>query len=67
MDEWLEGMSATEFMLRSPSPTRLHPPSSGRSTAHLQANIAAVLKGPLPNAMHQRRTPPRRGPRGIAV
>ena len=50
MDELLEGMSATEFMLRftitSPD---IHTTIVGTlNPAHLQENVAAVLKGPLP-------------------
>jgi aryl-alcohol dehydrogenase-like predicted oxidoreductase len=54
MDEWLEGMSATEFMLRftitSPD---VHTTIVGTlNPAHLQENVAAVLKGPLPPSMY---------------
>jgi aryl-alcohol dehydrogenase-like predicted oxidoreductase len=50
LDELLEGMSATEFMLRftitSPD---IHTTIVGTlNPAHLQENVAAVLKGPLP-------------------
>jgi aryl-alcohol dehydrogenase-like predicted oxidoreductase len=54
MGELLEGMSATEFMLRftitSPD---MHTTIVGTlNPAHLRANVAAVLKGPLPAAMY---------------
>jgi len=50
MDEWLEGMSATEFMLRFTitSPDRHTTIVGTLNPTHLQENIAAVLKGPLP-------------------
>jgi aryl-alcohol dehydrogenase-like predicted oxidoreductase len=50
MEEWLQGMSATEFMLRF-TITRpdMHTTIVGTlNPAHLQENVAAVLKGPLP-------------------
>jgi aryl-alcohol dehydrogenase-like predicted oxidoreductase len=54
MDEMLQGMSATEFMLRftiaSPD---VHTTIVGTlNPAHLQQNVAAVLKGPLPASVH---------------
>ena len=54
LDELLEGMSATEFMLRftitSPD---VHTTIVGTlNPAHLQENVAAVLQGPLPAAMY---------------
>lgn len=54
MDDWLEDMSATEFMLRftitSPD---VHTAIVGTlNPAHLQENVAAVLKGPLPAPMY---------------
>jgi len=54
MDAWLEGMSATEFMLRFTltSPDRHTTIVGTLNPAHLQANVAAVLKGPLPAAMY---------------
>ena len=50
MDELLQGMPATEFMLRFTITSRdVHTAIVGTlDTAHLQKNIAAVLKGPLP-------------------
>jgi len=54
MDEWLEGMSATEFMLRFTitSPVRHTTIVGTLNPVHLQENIAAVLKGPLPAYMY---------------
>jgi aryl-alcohol dehydrogenase-like predicted oxidoreductase len=54
MDELLEGMSATEFMLRftitSPD---IHTTIVGTlHPAHLHENVAAVLAGPLPTAIY---------------
>lgn len=54
LDELLEGMSATEFMLRftitSPD---VHTTIVGTlNPTHLQENVAAVLQGPLPAAMY---------------
>jgi aryl-alcohol dehydrogenase-like predicted oxidoreductase len=54
MDELLEGMSATEFMLRftitSPD---MHTTIVGTlNPAHLQENIVAVMKGPLPGLIY---------------
>jgi aryl-alcohol dehydrogenase-like predicted oxidoreductase len=54
LDELLEGMSATEFMLRftitSPD---VHTTIVGTlNPAHLHANVAAVLQGPLPAAVY---------------
>jgi aryl-alcohol dehydrogenase-like predicted oxidoreductase len=54
MDELLEGMSATEFMLRftitSPD---VHTTIVGTlNPAHLQENVAAALKGPLPASLY---------------
>jgi aryl-alcohol dehydrogenase-like predicted oxidoreductase len=54
MDNWLEGMSATEFMLRFTitSPDRHTTIVGTLNPAHLHENIAAVLKGPLPASMY---------------
>jgi len=54
MDDWLEGMSATEFMLRFTltSPDRHTTIVGTLNPAHLQENIAAVLKGPLPAPLY---------------
>ena len=54
MDEWLEGMTATEFMLRYTiaSPDRHTTVVGTLNPAHLQENISAVLKGPLPASMY---------------
>jgi aryl-alcohol dehydrogenase-like predicted oxidoreductase len=54
MDEWLEGMTATEFMLRFTitSPERHTTIIGTLNPAHLQENLAAVLKGPLPASMY---------------
>jgi aryl-alcohol dehydrogenase-like predicted oxidoreductase len=54
LDALLEGMSATEFMLRftitSPD---VHTTIVGTlNPAHLQENVSAVLKGPLPTPMY---------------
>jgi aryl-alcohol dehydrogenase-like predicted oxidoreductase len=54
IDELLEGMSATEFMLRftitSPD---MHTTIVGTlNPEHLQENVAAVLKGPLPDSIY---------------
>jgi aryl-alcohol dehydrogenase-like predicted oxidoreductase len=54
LDDLLEGMSATEFMLRftitSPD---VHTTIVGTlNPVHLQENVAAVLKGPLPTAIY---------------
>jgi aryl-alcohol dehydrogenase-like predicted oxidoreductase len=54
LDELLEGMSATEFMLRytitSPD---MHTTIVGTlNPAHLQENVTAVLQGSLPTAMY---------------
>ena len=54
MNELLQGMSATEFMLRftitSPD---IHTTIVGTlSPAHLQENVSAVLKGPLPSSVY---------------
>jgi aryl-alcohol dehydrogenase-like predicted oxidoreductase len=54
LDDLLEGMSATEFMLRftitSPD---MHTTIVGTlNPAHLQDNVAAVFKGPLPAAIY---------------
>jgi aryl-alcohol dehydrogenase-like predicted oxidoreductase len=53
MDDWLEGMSATEFMLRFTitNPDRHTTIVGTLNPAHLQENVAAVGKGPLPAAM----------------
>jgi aryl-alcohol dehydrogenase-like predicted oxidoreductase len=54
MDDWLEGMSATEFMLRFTlsTPDRHTTIVGTLNPAHLQENIAAVLKGPLPSPLY---------------
>ena len=54
LDELLEGMSATEFMLRfTITSPNIHTTIVGTlNPAHLQENVAAVLKGPLPAAMY---------------
>jgi aryl-alcohol dehydrogenase-like predicted oxidoreductase len=54
LDEWLEGMSATEFMLRfTITNPDIHTTIVGTlNPAHLQENLAAVLKGPLPASMY---------------
>jgi len=54
MDEWLEGMPATEFMLRFTisSPDRHTTIVGTLNPAHLRENIAAVLQGPLPASMY---------------
>lgn len=56
MEDLLEGMSATEFMLRftitSPD---MHTTIVGTlNPAHLQDNVASALKGPLPASLYQR-------------
>ena len=50
MDELLQGMSATEFMLRSTiTNPDIHTTIVGTlNPEHLHKNVAAVLKGPLP-------------------
>jgi aryl-alcohol dehydrogenase-like predicted oxidoreductase len=54
LDELLEGMSATEFMLRFTitSPDRHTTIVGTLNPAHLQENVAAVLKGPLPTSLY---------------
>jgi aryl-alcohol dehydrogenase-like predicted oxidoreductase len=54
MDEGLEGMSATEFMLRfTITNPDMHTTIVGTlDPQHLQENITAVLKGPLPTALY---------------
>jgi aryl-alcohol dehydrogenase-like predicted oxidoreductase len=54
MDKWLEGMSATEFMLRFTisSPDRHTTIVGTLNPEHLRENIAAVLQGPLPASMY---------------
>jgi aryl-alcohol dehydrogenase-like predicted oxidoreductase len=54
MDEWLQGMSATEFMLRfTITNPDMHTTIVGTlNPAHLQANVAAVLQGPLPASLY---------------
>jgi aryl-alcohol dehydrogenase-like predicted oxidoreductase len=54
MDELLEGMSATEFMLRFTITSPItHTTIVGTlSPAHLQENVAAVLRGPLPEPLY---------------
>ncbi|HSF32165.1 MAG TPA: aldo/keto reductase [Candidatus Tectomicrobia bacterium] len=55
MVEVSEGISATEFMLRfTITNPDMHTTIVGTlNPAHLQENVAAVLKGPLPDAMYQ--------------
>ena len=55
MDDLLEGMSATEFMLRfTVTNPDVHTTIVGTlNPAHLQENIAAVLRGPLPASVYQ--------------
>jgi aryl-alcohol dehydrogenase-like predicted oxidoreductase len=54
MDEWLEGMSATELMLRfAISSTDRHTTIVGTlNPEHLRENIVAVLRGSLPASMY---------------
>src|SRR5262249_5961866 len=54
MDELLEGMSATEFLLRfTISNPDMHTTIVGTlNPSHLHENIAAVLQGPLPAAVY---------------
>ena len=54
MDELLEGMSATEFLLRfTMTNPDMHTTIVGTlNPAHLHANVAAVLQGPLPAAVY---------------
>jgi aryl-alcohol dehydrogenase-like predicted oxidoreductase len=54
MDELLEGMSATEFMLRfTITNPDMHTTIVGTlNPAHLHENIAAVLQGPLPASVY---------------
>jgi len=54
MDELLEGMSATEFLLRfTITNPDMHTTIVGTlNPAHLHENIAAVLQGPLPAAVY---------------
>ena len=54
MDELLEGMSATEFLLRcTMTNPDMHTTIVGTlNPAHLHENIAAVLQGPLPAAVY---------------
>jgi aryl-alcohol dehydrogenase-like predicted oxidoreductase len=54
MDEMLEGMSATTFMLRfTITSPNTHTTIIGTlSPDHLQENVAAVLQGPLPDDVH---------------
>jgi aryl-alcohol dehydrogenase-like predicted oxidoreductase len=54
LGELLEGMSATEFMLRfTITSPYMHTMIVGTlNPAHLQENLAAVLKGPLPAAVY---------------
>jgi aryl-alcohol dehydrogenase-like predicted oxidoreductase len=54
MDDWLEGMSATEFMLRfTVTSPHVHTTIVGTlNPAHLRENVAAVLKGPLPAPLY---------------
>src|SRR5712691_5708232 len=54
MDEVLEGMSATEFLLRcTMTNPDMHTTIVGTlNPAHLHANVTAVLQGPLPAAVY---------------
>lgn len=54
MDELLEGMSATAFLLRfTITNPDMHTTIVGTlNPAHLQANVAAVVQGPLPAAVY---------------
>jgi aryl-alcohol dehydrogenase-like predicted oxidoreductase len=54
MDELLEGMSATEFMLRfTITSPNMHTTIVGTlNPEHLQENVAAVLQGPLPASVY---------------
>ncbi len=54
MDELLEGMSATEFLLRfTITNPNVHTTVVGTlNPAHLQENLPAVLKGPLPPSLY---------------
>ncbi len=54
MDELLQGMSATEFMLRfTITNPDVHTTVIGTlNPAHLQENVPAVLKGPLPTSLY---------------
>jgi aryl-alcohol dehydrogenase-like predicted oxidoreductase len=54
MDELLEGMSATEFLLRfTITNPDMHTTIVGTlNPAHLHTNMAAVLQGPLPAAVY---------------
>ena len=54
MDELLQGMSATEFMLRfTITNPDVHTTVIGTlNPAHLQENVHAVLKGPLPTSLY---------------
>jgi aryl-alcohol dehydrogenase-like predicted oxidoreductase len=54
MDELLEGMSATEFLLRfTMTNPDMHTTIVGTlNPAHLLENVAAVLRGPLPAAVY---------------
>jgi aryl-alcohol dehydrogenase-like predicted oxidoreductase len=54
MHECLEGMSATEFMLRfTITNPDMHTTIVGTlNPAHLDVNVAAVLKGPLPASLY---------------
>ncbi len=55
LDELLEGMSATEFMLRfTLSNPDVHTAIVGTlNPLHLHENVAAALHGPLPNAVYE--------------
>jgi aryl-alcohol dehydrogenase-like predicted oxidoreductase len=54
MDELLEGISATAFLLRfTITNPAVHTTIVGTlNPAHLHANVAAVLQGPLPAAVY---------------
>jgi aryl-alcohol dehydrogenase-like predicted oxidoreductase len=58
MDELLEGMSATQFLLRfTMTNPDMHTTVVGTlNPAHLHENIAAVLQGPLPAAVYNEAT-----------
>jgi len=54
LEELLEGMSATEFILRfTITSTNMHTTIVGTlNPVHLQDNVAAVMKGPLPTSLY---------------
>jgi aryl-alcohol dehydrogenase-like predicted oxidoreductase len=55
LDDLLEGMSATEFMLRyTITSPHMHTTIVGTlNPTHLSENVAAVLQGPLPTAIYR--------------